>query len=255
MSAILVLDLETVLDLSLPAPPEASADEKKAGKKAPFPPPPLHRVICAGWAILDSAYCVEEWGVMGDKDESELIIVSRLIGVIDSLDPVIVTMGGRQFDLPVLAARAFVYGLSFAWYYRTKYGARYRYSLADTFDVQDYLSDHGAAPRSTVHIWSNACGWPGKPEGVSGSSVEEMVSAGKLEAVYRYCLGDVCEETAIFLRTELLRGAIGLDTYRTAATCLLEKAEGDPRTAALAFAVDRARFLCDPSMNDRREAI
>lgn len=253
MSSFLVLDLEAVLDKSLPPPPEQTAKEKKAGAKPPFPPPPLFQIVCAGWAVLDGAYCVEEWGVMGDKGEPEALIVSRLIGVITSLDPVIVTMGGRQFDMPVLAARAFVHGLSFGWYYRTK-APRYRYTMDDTHDVQDYLSDHGAAPRATVHVWANGCGWPGKPEGESGSAVQEMYDAGKLAEICRYCLGDVCEETAIFLRTELLRGALDLGAYQTAAGCLLDKAESDPRTAALAFAVKRDRFLLDESLNSREAA-
>lgn len=189
---------------------------------------------------------------MGAEGEAEVVIASKLIGVVTSLDPVIVTMNGRTFDLPVLAARAFVLGLQFAWYYRTK-APRYRYTLDDTYDVMDYLSDHGAAPKASVDVWARACGWPGKGE-TTGASVQEMWDRGEVGAICDYCLGDICHETAIFLRAEYLRGALSLAGYRRAAGRLLDKAESDPRTAALAFGCDRARFLIDESMNDREAA-
>lgn len=255
MSSILVLDLETVLDKSLPAPPELSADEKKEGKKPPFPAPPLHQIVCAGWAVLDSDYKVEGWGVMGDKGESEVLIISRLIDTIERLDPVVVTLNGRTFDLPVLAARSYVLGLTFRWYYAKKFGARYRYSREDTYDVMDFLSDHGAARPTSLDVWAKAIGWPGKPEGVSGASVQEMWDAKRFKEIWDYCGGcDIPQSIAVLLRTELLRGALDLDGYREAANWLLEKAEADPRTAPAALSVDRARFLLDEGMNDRKAA-
>src|SRR4029077_15866096 len=117
MSSFLVLDLETVLDKSLPA-PKLTDGEREKGKREPFPPPPLHQVVCAGWAVLDEGCAVEEGGGMGEKGEPEAVIWGRLIGVIASLDPVIVTFNGRGFDLPVIASRAFVHGLPFGWYYK-----------------------------------------------------------------------------------------------------------------------------------------
>lgn len=252
MSSLLVLDLETVLDVSLPA-PALTDGEREKGKKEPFPPPPLHQVVCAGWAVLDGDCMVEEWGVMGDKGEPEVSILSRLVGVIESLDPVVVTFNGRGFDLPVVASRAFVHGIPFGWYYRTKFGARYRYSLTDTHDVMDYLSDHGAAPKASLDVWARAAGWPGKVGG-DGTGVQAMWDAGEISAICDYCLGDVCQTVAVLLRTELLSGRLGASAYRRAADRLLEKAESDVRTAGLAFAVDRARFLLDESMNSREAA-
>lgn len=252
MSSFLVLDLEAVTDKSLPA-PVLSEEEKAKGKKEPFPPPVCWQIVCAGWAVLDEAYCVEEWGVMGSRGEQEVEIVGRLIGVVTSLDPVIVTMNGRTYDLPVLASRAFVWGIPFGWYYRTRFGARYRYSRDDTYDVMDSLSDYGAAPRTGADVWEKACGWPGKGD-VTGADVQAMWDAGKLVEICNYCLGDVCQQIPVLLRAELLRGALDMAGYRAAAERLLEKAESDPRTAPLAFACDRARFLCDESMNDRKAA-
>jgi predicted PolB exonuclease-like 3'-5' exonuclease len=252
MSSFLVLDLETVLDKSLPA-PKLTDGEREKGKKEPFPSPPLHQVVCAGWAVLDDRYWVEEWGAMGEKGEPEVAILSRLVGVITSLDPVIVTFNGRGFDLPVVASRAYVHGIPFGWYYKTKFGARYRYSLTDTYDLMDFLADYGAAPKAGLDVWAQAAGWPGKGT-TTGNDVQEMWELGAVQAICDYCMGDVCQTIAVLLRAELLRGALSEREYRRAADRLLEKAEGDVRTAALAFGCDRARFLLDETMNSREAA-
>jgi hypothetical protein len=51
-------------------------------------------------------------------------------------------------------------------------------------------------------------GLPGKPEGIDGSRVEEMVGAGQIEEVARYCESDVLATYRVWLVYELFRGAI-----------------------------------------------
>jgi 3'-5' exonuclease len=51
-------------------------------------------------------------------------------------------------------------------------------------------------------------GLPGKPEGIDGSRVEEMVRAGQIEEVARYCESDVLNTFRVWLVYELFRGAI-----------------------------------------------
>jgi hypothetical protein len=51
-------------------------------------------------------------------------------------------------------------------------------------------------------------GLPGKPEGIDGSRVEQMVRAGQIEEVARYCESDVLNTYRIWLVYELFRGAI-----------------------------------------------
>lgn len=157
--------------------------------------------------------------------------------------------------MPVLAGRAFVLGVPFEWYYRTKFGARYRYSREETYDVMDHLSDHGAAVRASVDVMAKACGWPGKTSGEDGSTVAARVAAGDLAGVSAYCLGDVCQETAVFLRAELVRGALSLEGYQTAAQALLDYADADARTIPLSLAVDRPRFLCRPDERSRLDDV
>jgi predicted PolB exonuclease-like 3'-5' exonuclease len=244
----MVLDLETVLDESLPSP-----RPPREGEAEKFPASPLHKIVCAGWALLDSAYVIECWGVLDWRScRNEKGVVRRLVETISELDPVVVTMNGRHFDLPVLAARCFVLGVPFPWYYKTKFGARYRYSREETYDVMDHLSDYGASHSASVHVWSVACGWPGKSPGENGQTVAARVAAGDLAGVSDYCLCDVALETAVFLRAELVRGAaLSLAEYQRAGRALLNHAEADPRTAALAFGVDRAHFLCEPAEHSR----
>ncbi len=47
-----------------------------------------------------------------------------------------------------------------------------------------------------------------RPEGVDGSRVEDMVRAGQIEEVARYCESDVLNTYRIWLVYELFRGSI-----------------------------------------------
>ena len=55
---------------------------------------------------------------------------------------------------------------------------------------------------------SKILGLTGKPEGIDGSRVDEMVRAGQIEEVARYCESDVLNTYRVWLVYELFRGAI-----------------------------------------------
>ena len=55
---------------------------------------------------------------------------------------------------------------------------------------------------------SKILGLTGKPKGVDGSRVEEMVLAGRTEEVARYCESDVLNTYRVWLVYELFRGSI-----------------------------------------------
>jgi 3'-5' exonuclease len=55
---------------------------------------------------------------------------------------------------------------------------------------------------------SKILGLTGKPEGIDGSRVEEMVLAGQIEEVARYCETDVLNTYRVWLVCELFRGSI-----------------------------------------------
>jgi predicted PolB exonuclease-like 3'-5' exonuclease len=55
---------------------------------------------------------------------------------------------------------------------------------------------------------SKILGLTGKPDGVDGSRVEEMVLAGQIGEVARYCESDVLNTYRVWLVYKLFRGAI-----------------------------------------------
>lgn len=233
-----VLDLETILDPQFPL-----GDRDKDGKKR-FPPPPCHRIVCIGYAWLED-YRLVDWGVLNEGEEPEEGMLRKLTHSISQSSPTIVGMNSRGFDLPVIGSRCMRYGIPWPWYYDDP-KVRYRYSDVGHMDVMDQLSDFGAAPRSSLDVWARLCGLPGKGE-ISGEDVAEMIAKGRLEGVADYCLSDVMQTAAVFLRSELVRGHISLSEYRGAAVDLLTDLEGDLRTAGIVANTDRARFLLDPA--------
>jgi predicted PolB exonuclease-like 3'-5' exonuclease len=58
---------------------------------------------------------------------------------------------------------------------------------------------------------SKILGLSGKPTGIDGSRVEEMVLAGQIEEVARYCESDVLNTYRVWLIYELFRGTITID--------------------------------------------
>jgi len=227
----LVLDLETLTD------PELKDQETDKQNKPRFPSPPCHQIICAGYAFLED-HRVKDWDVLTD---SEPEILDKLTSTIREQRPILVTMNGRGFDLPVIASRCVRHAIPHPWYYGSK-NARYRYAQTHHLDLQDYLCDHGASPRASLDVWARLIGWPGK-QGESGAQIPEMLERGGIQLVAHYCLSDIVQTTAVLLRTDLVRGVLDEPEYQGAAEDLLETCEKDERTAGLAAKVDRKRFL------------
>jgi SAM-dependent methyltransferase len=80
---------------------------------------------------------------------------------------------------------------------------------------------------------------------VDGSQVLPLVHAGKIDEVNAYCLCDVAQTAAIFLRVELLRGSFDRAHYGELARAMLAFIDEHPRLEAIAGKIDRARFLLD----------
>ena len=235
MPTHLVLDIETIPDPELYAPPELPA-----GVERPFPPLYACRPIVLGVMWLDEELAVKRIGTIGEsKDEAGMM--ADFADFMNTRKPHIVSWNGRSFDLPVLALRGLRFGLNFNWYYRGE-GYRYRFSEEGHLDLGDVLSDHGAARMISLDGAARLIGLPGKT-GVDGSQVEGLYNAGQLEALRHYCLSDVAQTAFLFLRYRLVAGLIERDVYRRAAAGLLAALELDGRFARLLAGVDRARLL------------
>jgi predicted PolB exonuclease-like 3'-5' exonuclease len=229
MAAHLIVDIETIPDPELPRQDDSDR----------VPPPPFNQIVTLGCLLLDD-YMPKRLGVVGEhRTEGEML--SDFAQWLDAKRPTVVTWNGRSFDMPVITSRALKHGISMPWWFSDR-NTRYRYSTDGHFDLMDFLADFGATKNARLDVYARLVGFPGKV-GVDGSQVLPMVHAGKLDEVNAYCLCDVVQTAAIFLRVELLRGSFDRDRYREAAGAPLAFIDPQPKLAPVSTAVDRKRFL------------
>ena len=230
----LVLDIETVIDPGLPI-------STKVEQQPPtLPPPPYHQVVVIGLMWLDASYKVIRLGVIGEpKDERQVLV--DFVRFVDERRPDLVSYNGRGFDLPVIATRCLHHGIPFRHYFQSS-DMRYRFSPAGHFDLMDYLSDFGASRAVSLDTMARLIGLPGKV-GVDGKDVGPMVHAGRIAEVEAYCLCDVAQTAALFLRVQLIRGELEPDAYREAMGALIDKMAGDERLRPVHDGIDRDRLM------------
>jgi predicted PolB exonuclease-like 3'-5' exonuclease len=233
--SFLVLDIETILDPELPLPQPLT-------EGSALPPAPFHQVVVVGVCLMDHTYTAQRFGILGEG-KNEAGILTDIARFLEERRPDIVSWNGRGFDLPVMAARCLRHGIRFAHYYVTR-DARFRFTPDGHFDVMDYLADFGAARPARLDTVSRLIGLPGKI-GVDGKDVGPLIHAGKLAEVQAYCLGDVFQTAAVFLRLQLVRGALDAAHYRDAMGALLERAAADPRLTPVVNACNRKRLLLE----------
>jgi hypothetical protein len=111
-----------------------------------------------------------------------------------------------------------------------------------TFNLMDYLTDHGASRPVPLDTLTKLIGLPGKV-GVDGKDVGPLIHAGMLEQVHAYCLCDVVQTAGLFLRVQLLRGLLDRDQYRAAMEVLLQWMRDDERLRAVYDGVNQDLLL------------
>src|SRR5215471_15181548 len=210
--SVIVWDLETVPDLPAAARMlglgDASQAEVRAALGPGFPKHPLHKIACIGALIASrqpEGWRVDALGAphMGERPEAKLI--SDFIEKIGRLRPQLITFNGHSFDLPVLRYRAMVNRISAAGLQARQYFHRY---TEDALDLCDVLGSYVPGGKVKLDEISKILGLTGKPDGIDGSRVEEMVQAGQIEEVARYCESDVLNTYRVWLVYELFRGSI-----------------------------------------------
>jgi len=210
----LVVDIETVPDLSVYRKPEI-----KEGEKEPFPPAPAHQVVCIGLLFLDEMLLPRKLGVVYQGGERQILTTWN--DFMRTKKPVLITWNGRGFDLPVLMARSLGRGVDFSWYFDNNY--RYRYSEDWNVDLCDQMGDYGAARGLKLDHYARLCGLPGKGD-VDGGNVEQMMKEGREEDVAAYCLTDVLQTGWLFARWRFLRGKLSREMYEEAIKKMAEVA-------------------------------
>ncbi len=219
----LVLDLETVPDLSRWTPP--------ADKPDTFAPAWAQRVIVAGYVHLSNDYKLLSLGTIAegggsDPDRRELTLLTELTHRIVTVKPTLITYNGRSFDLPVLAMRSLCHGAPMPWYYARD--VRYRFSELGHLDLCDALADHGASKMATLDVVAKLIGLPGKV-GVDGSQVEPLYRGGHLDLIADYCLADVAQTALLLVRYRLLQGQLNRSDWAVRAGDLLAAFRNEPR--------------------------
>ncbi|MDR9433339.1 MAG: 3'-5' exonuclease [Spiribacter sp.] len=173
---------------------------------------PLHRVaVISVAARIGEKFTVFSLGEGGD-DERELI--ERFYEGIERYVPKLVSWNGSGFDLPVLHYRALMHGISAPRYWETgdqdrdfrfnNYHNRFHDRHTDLMDVLAGFSGRAVAPLDQV---ATLCGLPGKL-GMSGGAVRSHIEKGDFAGVRDYCEHDVLNTYLLWLRYELMRGAL-----------------------------------------------
>jgi predicted PolB exonuclease-like 3'-5' exonuclease len=235
---VVVWDLETVPDLSAVArmhgAPELPAEDAEALLGERFPKLPVHMIACIGALIAErqtQGWAVRQLGAPHVGERSEAEIIAGFVRRIAELTPQLVSFNGHSFDLPVLRYRAMVHhvaapGLSARPYFN-------RYS-DDALDLCDALSSFDGRSKMSLDALSRFLGLAGKPEGVDGSQVAQLVKDGRIQEVADYCETDVINTYRVWLRYELFRGALTLEAFRAS--------EDDLRAFVLTKAAERTHL-------------
>lgn len=225
---IMCLDIET-------APDRALIPEWDSGK---FPPKPIwHRVVAISFVEariecdngLPRKYVVECCRSGGDADWDEQRLLSKFWQYFGERSPRVVTWNGKGFDLPVLRARAMIYGISAqSWYQRGTKWDNYTQRFAPDWhcDLMEQLSDYRAVASMSLDDVALAVGLPGKIGG-HGSEVEAMVQRGEIENVRAYCEGDCLNLFVLYVRWALLSGRIDPTSHNASVQSLIECLEGE----------------------------
>jgi predicted PolB exonuclease-like 3'-5' exonuclease len=224
----LVLDIETIPDPELPRIEESER----------VPPPPHNQIVTIGCMLLED-YVPKRLGVVGEHG-GEGQMLDAFAHWLDAKRPTVITWNGRGFDMPVITSRALKHGVPMPWWF-TDRNTRYRYSSEGHFDLMDFLADFGAAKSARLDAYAKLVGFPGKV-GVDGSQVQPMVHAGRIDEVNAYCLCDVAQTAAIFLRVELLRGNVDRMRYRALARGMLAFIDEHPKLGEIAGKINRDSF-------------
>lgn len=232
----LIVDIETIVDPELGTwPPEGKEPDA-------FPPPAWHRVVAIAALAWDKGPIALD--LLGPS-EDERAQLQAFAGYVDG-GALLVTWNGRRFDLPVMAMRSLRHGVALPRYYGAK-DYRYRYSTEGHFDVADFLTDFGGGSASGLGDVSRLCGLPGKLGALDGSRVGGYWAEGRVEEIRNYCLRDVVETAFVWLRAELLRGAMTPEQHHAAASRLWDFTAADGRVSPLLTGCDRARVTLAPS--------
>ena len=225
MNPVLVFDIETVPDIAgirrLRGIDDAVSDHdvaemafqlRRQATGSDFLQHYLHRVLVISCALQDRD-SFKVWS-LGTNGESEGEIIQRFFDGIEKYTPQLVSWNGGGFDLPVLHYRGLMHGVTAARYWDmgeddrefkwNNYISRYHHRH---LDLMDLLALYQARANAPLDALAQLMGLPGKL-GMDGSAVWGAYQQGRLAEIAQYCETDVVNTYLVFLRFQLMRGAL-----------------------------------------------
>ena len=172
----------------------------------------LHRVAAIS-CVLRTDEGLKAWSI-GKPDDGEAVLIQRFFDGIERYTPQLVSWNGGGFDLPVLHYRALIHGVSAAKYWDmgeddrdfkwNNYIGRYHMRHLDLMDLLAMYQPRAAAALDPM---AKLCGFPGKL-GMDGSQVWSAYQRGEIQSIRDYCETDVMNTYLVYLRFQLMRGAL-----------------------------------------------
>lgn len=223
MAGYFVFDIESIVDGHLLRDVkyhDKTADEAialaeqdeltKSNGSSSFIPVTYHIPISIGILQLSSNFTAVNKAVLSGNNTKK--IVSDFWALYHTAKPILVSFNGRGFDLPLLELMAMKYNITIPDRYWGKNGTRGRYS-GDHVDLMDFLSNYGAYKVSGgLDAVSKLIGYGGKAAingcRVDGKSVKDLYNRGEYKLIDDYCMNDVINTYAVFLRTRAIIGII-----------------------------------------------
>ncbi len=246
MTPVLAFDIETVPDCAgirrlhdLPADlpdgevAEIAFQKRRTQTGSDFLPPQLHRVVVIS-CVLREGEGIKVFS-LGEPEATEKEAIQRFHDGIEKYVPQLTSWNGGGFDLPVLNIRGLIHGVTAAKFWDqgeddrdfrfNNYVSRYHARHLDLMDVLAMYQPRNNAPLDDV---AQLAGLPGKI-GVGGAQVWSAYQAGKIAQIRDYCEADTANTYLLYLRFQLLRGALTADQYKKECALLraaLEKLKG-----------------------------
>jgi predicted PolB exonuclease-like 3'-5' exonuclease len=246
LNTVLAFDIETVPDCAgirrlydLPADlpdgevAEIAFQKRRTQTGSDFLPPQLHRVVVIS-CVLREGEGIKVFS-LGEPEATEQEAIQRFHDGIEKYVPQLTSWNGGGFDLPVLNTRGLIHGVTAAKFWDqgeddrdfrfNNYVSRYHARHLDLMDVLAMYQPRNNAPLDDV---AQLAGLPGKI-GVGGARVWAAYQAGKIAEIRDYCEADTANTYLLYLRFQLLRGALTAEQHDKECALLrnaLEKLKG-----------------------------
>ncbi|GAA7082326.1 3'-5' exonuclease [Helicobacter pylori] len=216
---------------------ERSFEKQKEKSGSEFLPLYLHEIISIAAVIGDDYGKFIKVGNFGQKHEnkedftSEKELLEDFFKYFNEKQPHLISFNGRGFDMPLLTLKALKYNLTLDAFYNQENkweNYRARYSEQFHLDLMDSLSHYGSVRGLNLNGVCSMTNIPGKFD-VSGDLVHAIYynpnisQKEKKGIIDSYCQSDVLNTYWLFLKYEVLKGALNKEQYLGLLSDFLEK--------------------------------